>query len=844
MVTAAFNETGPGPRPQALPVRRDGIPQELAERERWLVWRYELNKDGTKWTKVPYDAHTGTHGSSTNADTWATLDVAYKCYISDGYDGIGYAIDPEDGIIGIDIDHCLNDDGTLTERAIAIIARFKSYTERSPGRNGLRVFVYGHVEIGNRKGGQRRDGVEMYPKGQYLTCTGHGLEGFVDTITQAPDGALQELWDSLNPPRQTSEPRTPREPGGASAPRLDDAALIAQASSAANGAKFVRLWNGDTSDHDHNDSVADMALCSHLAFWTCGDAGRMDALFRQSGLYREKWDSRRGAGTYGAVTIEKAITNCTEFYKPRLHVVGRQASTNRRDDPTGARSSTEDGASVVPPVDPDVDLAKLSATAINDFLGHQEQGDADLLAKLYRNRLLYCPIKKQWYAWETHRWRESSIGEIRLLVTRQVSRQYDLQAAEAAQLAANAHDEGEKKAHQATADANLTRARTLQTKRRVDAVIGLAEGVCQRPDDWQWDANEWLLGVVNGVLDLEARIFRAGKPDDRILSFSPMPWTGIDTPAPLWERTVAQIFEGQPDMPPYMQRLFGYAITGSARARILPIFYGANGHNGKDTIVETIAKVLGPSLAGPCSRDVFMGGKHEAEGRQGAPTPHIMALRGKRLVYNPEASEGGTLNAEQIKRATGNNTLSGRDPHAKKEEQFKPTHLAILTTNDKPAAPAGDNALWGRIKLTEFKYSYVEEPAKPNERQRDGTLAVRLLGEEASGILAWLVAGCYRWLEVGLDEPERVKMATSEWQKDEDLLGQYIDEYYMEAPGLTARGVDFYHGYCAYLEQYHGYREGRGPTARGVGRELAKRYESRRSMGTVYIGLARRREGP
>jgi len=339
MVAPAFNETGPGPRPQALPVQRDGIPCELAQRKRWLVWKYELNKD-VKWTKVPYNARTDTKGSSTNSNTWATLDIAYQRYLSGDYDGVGFAIDPEDGIVGIDIDHCLSPSGAVNDHAFAIIRRFNSYTERSPGGHGLRVFVFGRVVTGGR-GGHRRDGVEMYPRGQYLTCTGRGMEGFADTIVEAPEGALQELWNSLNPPQRPKTPHTAKAHRETEEPPADDLALIELARNAKNGDKFGRLWKGDTSDYGGNDSEADMGLCARLAFWTQGDAARMDGLFRESGLMRNKWDESRGDGTYGSVTIEKAIAHCTEFYKPRLRVVGNERSSDSDDDPGESASHTE-----------------------------------------------------------------------------------------------------------------------------------------------------------------------------------------------------------------------------------------------------------------------------------------------------------------------------------------------------------------------------------------------------------------------------------------------------------------------------------------------------------------------
>src|SRR5262245_2703110 len=82
---------------------------------------------------------------------------------------------------------------------------------------------------------------------------------------------------------------------------LDDGALIERARRARNGARFVALWAGDVSAYG-SQSEADLALCNLLAFWTGGDAARVDRLFRVSGLYRSKWDATRGEQTYGQRT--------------------------------------------------------------------------------------------------------------------------------------------------------------------------------------------------------------------------------------------------------------------------------------------------------------------------------------------------------------------------------------------------------------------------------------------------------------------------------------------------------------------------------------------------------------
>lgn len=146
--------------------------------------------------------------------------------------------------------------------------------------------------------------------------TGNHLFGTPTTIgdRQAQLTALHTaiFGESKAPPKDTG-------PGPSPALDLSDQELIEKANLAANGAKFTKLWRGDITDYGDDHSRADLALCGLLAFWTGGEAARIEQLFRQSGLYREhKWNKKhRGDGaTYGQMTTEKALSGKTGFYTP------------------------------------------------------------------------------------------------------------------------------------------------------------------------------------------------------------------------------------------------------------------------------------------------------------------------------------------------------------------------------------------------------------------------------------------------------------------------------------------------------------------------------------------------
>lgn len=99
---------------------------------------------------------------------------------------------------------------------------------------------------------------------------------------------------------------------------LEDQQLIEKARTARNGDRFSSLHEGDTSGHN-SQSEADLAHCNQLAFWTGCNAEQMGRLFRTSGLMRDKWDEKHNSNgnTYGQMTIQKAIDNCTETYESR-----------------------------------------------------------------------------------------------------------------------------------------------------------------------------------------------------------------------------------------------------------------------------------------------------------------------------------------------------------------------------------------------------------------------------------------------------------------------------------------------------------------------------------------------
>lgn len=322
-------QTTPHPdQPVALSIKPEAIPQELRRLPRWVLWQY-VARDG-KWTKPPISPHTGQPASVTDPATWATFAEALKVYQRGGFDGIGFIL-TGDGTSGIDLDHCRDPQtGELAEWAEAIIAKADSYTEVSPSGTGIRILTCGRLPHGGRKRGP----VEMYDDRRYLTVTGQQIVGTPATVNERTDALASIHAQVFTPPTQPSPPRAESPSPAAADPQAtaagsaqygddcgvlpcptSDEALLTVARRSRSGAKFVALFDhGDIRGYA-SPSDADIALCGWLAWLTGRDAIRMDQLFRQSALYRDKWDTARGDETYGARTIRTAIAGCTSIYR-------------------------------------------------------------------------------------------------------------------------------------------------------------------------------------------------------------------------------------------------------------------------------------------------------------------------------------------------------------------------------------------------------------------------------------------------------------------------------------------------------------------------------------------------
>jgi hypothetical protein len=297
--------------------------QNIRDLRQWLCWRTE--ERGGKQTKVPYSPLTGRMASSTNPETWANYENAVRACKKHGYGGIGFIFTPEDDLCGVDLDGCLDPEtGVIESWAQEIIEELDSYTEISPSGTGVHILVRAQLPEGRNRKGQ----FEAYDRGRYFTVTGRHLEGTPRSIEGRQEQLERVVRRVFEEPESTNG-HGHKVPNPGVVSEFSDKEVIEKASAADNGEKFRRLWGGDTSGYT-SSSEADAALCALLAFWAGPDPERIDVLFRQSGLCREKWIKRED---YRRKTIEHALKGKTEFYQTPMIVRLADGSERRVKEP-------------------------------------------------------------------------------------------------------------------------------------------------------------------------------------------------------------------------------------------------------------------------------------------------------------------------------------------------------------------------------------------------------------------------------------------------------------------------------------------------------------------------------
>ena len=194
------------PKLQPFNPSANAIPLELRSSSRWAPWAGVWNPKRGKYDKIPRRASNHHAGlSSAEPDQWSTFDAALTSFQGHSSElaGIGYCMTGPHGIVGVDLDDCV-ENGAPAPWADSVINALDSYTERSPSGNGYRVMGYGST---TSDWTNHDVGIEVYGghEPRFLTITGEHLEGTPKELRPIDPFVLEDLLQQHGRVRKTAE---------------------------------------------------------------------------------------------------------------------------------------------------------------------------------------------------------------------------------------------------------------------------------------------------------------------------------------------------------------------------------------------------------------------------------------------------------------------------------------------------------------------------------------------------------------------------------------------------------------------------------------------------------------
>ena len=754
------------------------IPKELQSLRQWGLYKKIWQPERNKYTKIPYNAIDGQLGKSNDTSTWTDYESAVAGLSEFNLDGLAFYFG--NGYMGIDIDHIPEDiqryaDGDRADNIVErVVQDTQSYVETSLSGEGIHAIFKGKVP-GNRS---RKGNVEMYDKGRFFAMTGKSLGKYADVIG-APDPAkIKSLYtyffgqDNVIPMTNTQSIETND---------LSVDEIIRRAELSKSGNQFKLLNSGGWESQYTSQSEADLAFANYLAFWTGRDFTKMDEIFRNSSLYRPKYDERHGKTTYGIGLLNKAINEAHETFSPKREPLNLYTLNFAESDKTKKKKR------------------ELPHRSWDDT------GNADRFMDVYGSLVKYSYIDNQWYVYNGSFWEVDNLGKVPIYVDMLV----DSMKNEKLYIAEDV-DEDEAKKEWAKF---LKRSRNNASKKAIIDEVKHRVAILHS----EFDTDMTAINTVNGYVDLSSGVLEEHDIKKMFSQQTSIEYTdNID--APEWTRFLNQIFGGDEELVHYIQKAVGYSATGSIKEQVMFLLFG-NGRNGKSIFIDTISDALG-TYAKSMQADSIM----VRQNKSGANSD-IARLENARLVTSSEPNEGVRLDEGLIKQLTGGDKVTARYLYGK-EFEFKPQFKLWLATNHKPIIRGTDDGIWRRLMLVPFNIQIPLEKVDKDLKFK--------LQRELTGILNWIVEGALMWQREGLNPPVVITQASNEYRKEMDVLDLFVDESCEVGEGYKTPAGELFQKYKAWANENSEYLMSK----QKFGKEMKLKYDLEKNrVGRFYLGL-------
>ena len=427
---------------------------------------------------------------------------------------------------------------------------------------------------------------------------------------------------------------------------------------------------------------------------------------------------------------------------------------------------------------------KLNDALSNRLFKHMytEFSDASngrLYSQIFKDNLIYNTTKKEWFYYDGKVWRYDAGG---LTAERYGDALYDALRSHYASI----KDDNTLKIVLRLGDRNKRKKMCEDARKYIH----------RKSEDFDSDPN--LFNCENGVLNLSTMEFTEHKPAQYLSKISRVHYNP-EARSPLFEKFVDEIMSGDAAKLKFLQTIMGYALTGDNQREEFYLFYGATTRNGKSTLLNSIAYMLGEYA---CNAQPETFSFKERSGDR--PSEDLARLHGMRFVSVPEPAKRMMLDVARLKNITGGDTITARRLNENSFE-FKPVCKIFFNSNHYPVV--NDDTIFssGRVKVVPFNKHF-------SEKEQDLRLGKKLRDPETvSAIFNWCLEGLKRCNKANgkFEVPECVKTATESYRTNSDRIYNFIEEMLMKSEKGAITFKEVYDLYKKWCDENNYYAEGK-----------------------------------
>ena len=321
---------------------------------------------------------------------------------------------------------------------------------------------------------------------------------------------------------------------------------------------------------------------------------------------------------------------------------------------------------------------------------------------------------------------------------------------------------------------------TARTKR--NTLIKDAYDVYPVSND-DFDKNPYLFNCQNVTIDLQTSNIHPHTPDDMITQVANV-YYDPSAVSPLLDDFFQKIFCGDNALINYVSTVLGYSLSGLTSEECMFIVLGETTRNGKSTLLNTFAYMLGNSQGYAVNVDVstfaqkkFMNGS--------APSGDIARMRGSRFAVASEPPQDFIMDEAKLKAFTGRDTITARNLR-ESEQEFIPTFKIFIGTNHRPEIMDDSIIESNRLRVIPFNHHFTVAEQYKNLRTK------LMQPNELSALLNFCLKGFSQYAQHGLVEPVAVKQAIDEYQTQGQILQTFFNSELYESPGAVIPLPKFY----------------------------------------------------